>query len=328
MNKIIRPFLLGVFVLLLVHEAFGFSNFPHSSAFSRQQKRSAPFVANRGNGVLPQRGSNTAGIAPPPTTRSIQSSPSPLFSIFGTIELGDLFYDDASMAFSAWEWISNMGAPAALIGGAVLVTLSETREALSPRKNDVKWIRLAKLSMRYLLLSSFALEVVCIFVGTITGSVLLGHGPQAAAKMAGYQSPLQLLHHHHELEYLTTQICFLQGLFNWLGAVAIEMILPRPTETRTARRMNKCLAGWLVSFMIWMLAFYNNHLSFYSDYLSMLRRFVALFLQDYFLGRPWRPLSLLYGPAFAASSILTWKAFSSPPEDDEDVTVAEEANDK
>ena len=325
MIAMLRPFLLGVSLLLLLHAALGFSNFPHSVAFSRQRERSAVVAANRRNGAVPQGGSHAVRIVTT-TSRSVRSTPSHLSAIFGTIELGDLFYDDASMAFNAWEWTSNMGAPAALIGGAVLVTLSETREALSPRKHDKKWLRLAKLSMRYLLLSSFALEVVCIFVGTITGSVLLGHGPQAAAKMAGYQSPLQLLHHHHELEYLTTQICFLQGLFNWLGAVAIEMILPRPTETRSARRMNKCLAGWLMSFMIWMLAFYNNHLSFYSDYMSMLQRFVTLFVKDYFMGKPWRPLSLLYGPAFAASSILTWRAFSSPPEDDEDVTVGENAH--
>jgi hypothetical protein len=245
-----------------------------------------------------------------------------LSAMFGTIELNDLFYDDPSIAFNAWEWTANMGAPAALIGGAVLVTLSETREALSPRKNDLRWIRLAKLTMRYLLLSSFALEVVSIFVGTMTGSVLLGHGPQAASSIVGYKAPLQLLFHHHELEYLTTQICFLQGLFNWLGAVAIEMIIPRPSETKSARRMNKCLAGWLFSFIIWMLAFYNNHLSFYSDYMSMLQRFVILFLRDYFPAKPFRPLSLFYGPAFAISSFLTWRAFASPPEEDDDDSAA------
>lgn len=91
-----------------------------------------------------------------------------------------------------------MGAPAALIGGAVLVTLSETREDLSPRKQDSKWVRMLKRSMRFLLLTSFALEVISIFVGTMTGGVLLGQGPQVASKLAGYQSPLQLLHHHFE----------------------------------------------------------------------------------------------------------------------------------
>lgn len=82
--------------------------------------------------------------------------------------------------------------------------------------------------------------------------------------------------------------------------------------------MNKCLAGWLGSLTLWMLAFYNNHLSFYSDYFSMLRRFAALFVKRYVFVSPFRPMSLLYGPAFLYSGYLTWKAFRSPPELDDD----------
>lgn len=298
---------------LLLNPSDAFANSRHS-ALSSKQRTGSPLVNQRRSGG--SRHGQSASVRP----ASIQAFARPGFmsAMFGTIELKDLFYDDVSTAFDAWEWTAGMGAPAALIGGAVLVTLSETRESLSPRKSDLRWIRLAKMSMRYLLLTSFALEVVSIFVGTMTGSVLLGHGPQAASKVVGYQSPLQLLYHHHELEYITTQICFLQGLFNWLGAVAIEMIIPKPSETKSAKRMNKCLAGWLFSFIIWMLAFYNNHLSFYSDYMTMLRRFAILFVKDYFLARPFRPLSFLYGPAFAASSFLTWRAFTSPPEEDDD----------
>lgn len=112
------------------------------------------------------------------------------------IELSGLLYDSTDVAFNAWEWTANIGAPAALVAGAVLVTLSETREDLAPRKKDKNWVRVAKQGMRFLLLTSFALEVVSIFVSTMTGSVLLGHGP--AKKAVGYLSPLQLLHHHHE----------------------------------------------------------------------------------------------------------------------------------
>ena len=112
-------------------------------------------------------------------------------AVFGTIELDGLFFDDTSIAFDAWEWTANIGAPAALVAGAVLVTLSETREDLAPRKHDMNWVRLLKQTMRFLLLTSFALEVVSIFVGTVTGSVLLGHSEQTvASKMIGYGSPL------------------------------------------------------------------------------------------------------------------------------------------
>lgn len=53
--------------------------------------------------------------------------------LFGNIELSGLIYDSTSTAFDAWEWTANIGAPAALVAGAVLVTLSETREDSAPR---------------------------------------------------------------------------------------------------------------------------------------------------------------------------------------------------
>ena len=118
--------------------------------------------------------------------------------VFGGIEMADVFYDDIDTAFNAWEWTANIGAPAALVAGAVLVTLSETREDTSPQPTDQNWARLLKRSMPFLLLSSFALEVIAIFVSTMTGTVLLGGGGQIAKKAVGYQSPLQLLYHHHE----------------------------------------------------------------------------------------------------------------------------------
>lgn len=211
------------------------------------------------------------------------------------------------------EWTANIGAPAALVAGAVLVTLGETREESAPKKTDSKLFRRAKLSLRFLLLSSFALEVISIFVSTMTGSVLLGQGP--AKKAIGYLSPLQLLHHHHEFEFLTTQICFLQGLLHWLGAVAIDLWLPKDKETVSAKRMNKSLSLWLVTLIVWMLAFYNHHLTFYSDYGSMLKRFVLLFVKRYLA---FRPMALLYVPLSFVSGISTWKAFKSPPEDDGD----------
>ena len=65
---------------------------------------------------------------------------------------------------------------AALIAGAVLVTLYETREEYTPKSTDKRWVQIAKLFYRFLLASSFGLEVVSIFVATVTGSVLLGHG--------------------------------------------------------------------------------------------------------------------------------------------------------
>ena len=127
------------------------------------------------------------------SSTSLQAKPSCAPKGF---ELWNLFYDDLDLATSAWDWTANIGAPAALVAGAVLVTLSETREETAPRKHDFWWVRKAKMTMRFLLLSSFALEVISIFVSTMTGSVLLGHG--VAKNPVGYQSALQLPQHHHE----------------------------------------------------------------------------------------------------------------------------------
>jgi hypothetical protein len=103
-----------------------------------------------------------------------------------------------------------------------------------------------------------------------------------------------------------------------LGAVTVELILPKPKETTSAKRLNKALAAWLISFTLWMLAFYNSHVNFYSDYATMLKRFFVLFWQKYIVEVPIRPMALLYGPAFLVSSFLTWRAFLTPPEEDDD----------
>jgi hypothetical protein len=265
----------------------------------------APIARTVAHPILPQ---------PPP-----QESSTCLTSIASRgIEMANLLYDDTGTAFDAWEWTANLGAPAALVAGAVLVTLSETREELAPTKTDKNWIRVAKQMCRFLLLSSFGLEVVSIFVSTVTGSCLLSHGPQELAKkMVGYTSPLGLLHHHHEFEYLTIDIGFLQGLFHWLGAVALEILIPKKGERLSARKMNAFMASTLVTLCMWILAFYNNHIPFYGDYGTMLRRYVVLFFQRYIFGC-FRPMSLLYVPAAAVSAVLGWRAFNSAPDLDGD----------
>lgn len=117
-------------------------------------------------------------------------------------------------------------------------------------------------------------------------------------------------------EFLTTQVCFLQGLLNWLGAVAIDLALPKESETKTAKRVNFSLASWLGTLIVFMLAFFNHHNSFYSDYGSMVKRLFVLGFKHY-LGE-FRPLSVLYVPAIIGSTILTWKSFTSRSEEDED----------
>ena len=240
------------------------------------------------------------------------------FPGMGKIELAGLLYDSTSTAFDAWEWTACLGAPAALVAGAVLVTLSETREAMAPRKTDQKWIRTIKQITRFLLMSSFALEVVSIFVSTVTGTVLLSHGEAAASAAVGYTSPLGLLHHHHEFEYLTICVSFLQGLFHWLAAVALEVIVPKPNEGLSSKRMNACLASGLATLSFWILAFYNHHLSFYGDYFGMVKRVSFLFCKRFLWNWPPRPMAFLYVPSFFMTLVFAWKAFNTPPQLDDE----------
>mmetsp|Transcript_4620 Transcript_4620/g.10322 ORF Transcript_4620/g.10322 Transcript_4620/m.10322 type:complete len:303 (-) Transcript_4620:71-979(-) len=280
----------------------------------------APVISTVGAGVKDVR-IPSSSLVPPPIMRNKPSiDKAALGAVKGAngIELAGLLFDSTSTAFDAWEWTANLGAPAALVAGAVLVTLSETREAMQPRKTDKNWVRLAKQWFRFLIMSSFALEVVSIFVSTVTGTVLLSHGEQVAKKIVGYTAPLELLHHHLEFEYLTIQIGFLQGLFNWLVAVALEQLIPKNHETKSGSRMNKCMAASIVTLTIWIQAFYNNHLGFYSDYAHVLKRYCVLFMQRYVLCWPIRPLALLYIPSTVGSLVLAWRAFNSPPDEDDD----------
>jgi len=252
---------------------------------------------------------------PPRSSLTPRPTSTTLNGVLGKIELAGLVYDSTSTAFDAWEWTAVLGAPAALVAGAVLVTLSETRQGMAPKRTDKKWIRTSKQITRFLLMSSFALEVVSIFVSTVTGTVLLSHGEGANI---GYTCPLGLLRHHHEFEYLTICVTFLQGLFHWLAAVALELIVPNEGEGISARRMNACLASCLTTLSLWILAFYNNHLSFYGDYFGMVRRIMYLFGKSFLWVWPPRPLAFLYVPSFCVSLVLAWRAFNTPPDLDED----------
>lgn len=134
-----------------------------------------------------------------PRVASTSTTARPLTFTRGTIELSGLIYDSTSQAFEAWQWTVGTGAPAALIAGAVVVRLAETRLHTVPKPTDTPNSRFLKHLLRFLLLSSFALECNAIFVSSVTGAVLLGHGEQSvASKMVGYAAPLQLLQHHHE----------------------------------------------------------------------------------------------------------------------------------
>ena len=223
---------------------------------------------------------------------------------------------DDTLAAEAFDWCAQLGAPATLVAGAVLATLSQTRNELIPHKNDRTWIRVAKKGCRTLLLSSFALEVFCIFVTTVTGTMLLSHGDSPAGAHAGihYHSPMGFLSHNHEFEYLTSRVTFLQGLLNWLAAVALEVFIPKLGEGVAARKMNLFISSSLISMIIMIIKLYNDHMTFYHNYGEMLWRYLKVTWLRYFWNWPMRPLSVVAIPWIFLSLVLGWQAFSSPPD--------------
>jgi hypothetical protein len=226
------------------------------------------------------------------------------------------------MVESAFGWCSNLGAPAALVAGAVLATLAETRQDLSPKKSESHTLRTTKKLTRFLLLSAFALEMVSIFSTTVTGTMLMSMGDRHDHTWdhVEYKSPLGYLRHNYEFEYLTARITFLQGLFNWLFATALEVSIPKEGEGASARRMNWFISAALINLILLMLAFYNTHMTFYHNYGHMLWVYGHEALKRFFGQWPPRPMSCLYAPAFIVTFVTGYRAFSSPPDEDYDLS--------
>ena len=112
------------------------------------------------------------------------------------------------------------------------------------RQEDSRLVMFGKRVCRLLLLSAFALETLSIFVTTVTGTMLLSHTEASLDAMMptnmvnAETTPLSFLHDNFEFEYLTARITFLQGLLNWLGAIALSHILPSG-ESMDSRVMNQ-----------------------------------------------------------------------------------------
>ena len=63
---------------------------------------------------------------------------------------------------AAWEWMSTLGSPATLVGGAALASFFELRDQLAPSAHDSRSIRVGKNVVLLLLMSSFACEICCV----------------------------------------------------------------------------------------------------------------------------------------------------------------------
>jgi hypothetical protein len=126
-------------------------------------------------------------------------------------------------------------------------------------------------------------------------------------------SALGFLREHFEFEYLTARITFLQGLLNWLAAVALEHTIPRKGEGKAALKMNKFIASSLLTLILLLISFYNNHMTFYHNYSHMLSRWLKVtYLRYIWHWRP-RPMALLYVPTTFLTLYLGARALQNEP---------------
>lgn len=119
------------------------------------------------------------------------------------------------VVYQCFEWACNLGAPAALVAGAVIATIYENLSSgdLGPKAEDSFLTGFAKKSVVVLLLSSFILQIISIFSTTITGTMLLSRNMDELVAASKATTPLGWMKENFEFEYLTGRICFLQGLF-------------------------------------------------------------------------------------------------------------------
>lgn len=185
------------------------------------------------------------------TGTTLQASPSS--SSFGSSSVALLLRggEVSEIASTAYDWCTNLGGPSALVAGAVIATMYENMGsgALEIEDKDSKAIKFGKRLTRSLLLSAFALEVISIFVTTVTGTMLLSKTEDMLDEMVQVTketTALSFLHDNFEFEYLTAGITFLQGLLNWLFAIALSHIIPSGEESKQTRAMNKFIGSALV----------------------------------------------------------------------------------
>ena len=236
----------------------------------------------------------------------------------------------------AYDWCVNLGAPSALVAGAVVATVYENMQGgdLELAPNDTRWVRLGKQVTRLLLLSAFVLEAVSIFVTTVTGTMLLSRPAEHMALSTNVpvpRTPLEFLRANFEFEYLTSRVTFLQGLLNWLAAIGLGHLLPPPPSSKDGpiliskakAAMNKFCACSIATVIVMMISFYNAHMTFYRNYLEMLGRWGSVSFVRFFgvMGRggtawpPRRPLSLLLWPLAVLSFYYAYQALSETEEE-------------
>jgi hypothetical protein len=212
----------------------------------------------------------------------------------------------------AVNWVISLASPTALVAGTILSTLPDSRRIADVESSDKTWVVLAKKSTLLLLYTAFGLQVLSLFSTVVTTSMLLGNGYTTAQRWKGGPSPLTFLLENYELEFLTIFVTFLQGIVNWIAAIAMEHIIPKKGDNVAARKMNRLVGSSLFMVIIYMLAMVNNRAAHYGNYFNMVKRLATLIFSQLSRGAF---LSRLGGATFVYSLYLTVTMFLPERED-------------
>lgn len=338
MNTAFHLFLICVSIVLLSVEAEAFNpnrqaelrswSLHHRSdrrtLFSRSVSITAP--------AQPRQSGTASCLSAIPLAKSIPSATASVVKLATSLRGGAVVGELSDLVEGAYDWCTNLGAPAALIAGAVIATLYDVMkdDDLDIKPGDSAWIRFCKRLSLLLLISAFALEVLSIFVTTVTGTMLYSRPLELMATkvpVTATTTPLSFLRDNFEFEYLTARISFLQGLLNWLGAIALAYFVRERKENLSTQRMNRFLGTTMFSTILLMVSFYNNHMTFYPNYWYMLGHWFAISWKRFIWCWPPRPMAFLFVPMAVLSAYLGIKAFADSEVEAEEIATADKSPD-
>lgn len=188
-------------------------------------------------------------------------------------------------AIGSASWMTGLRTPAALVAGSAMSGLNAYSSGVSiDFESDTFPQVVAKRSIGVLLVTSFILEMMVIFVATVTSTKLLGNVDSANKINTMARSSVGLMHRELEFEYVIIRFGFLQGLLHWLCSVGLTLLLPHFEKSRPApeRAIARFYANAVFTLAVCSIPFYNKHLSFYGNYVALAGRFCTITMQRVF----------------------------------------------
>ena len=181
--------------------------------------------------------------------------------------------DVVSVVSGAVQWLNGMRVPGTLVAGSALTCFLTFSKELAVTESDSFLVKTVKRLSLALLFSSFYLEIFLVFGTTVTSTWL-----QSTTFRTTASSAMAFMHSDMELEYVGTRFLFLQGLFGWLGGVALKFLLPslQDSTPKADKHLSRFYARAILALVLMMIHYFHRHTDFYTSYFDMSARFFAL----------------------------------------------------